>query len=770
MTDQAEKDAAPAPAATHRLFVAAILGGSFLLFLVQPMIARMALPRLGGAPAVWNSAMLVYQALLLGGYAYAHWLGRVPVRRQALIHLGVLAVAALWLPIWLWDIDLPADAEPGIWVPGLLVASIGPLFFAISAQAPLLQRWFSVASGGRDPYALYAASNIGSFGGLLAYPLLVEPNMALGSQSWLWTAGYGLVFVLIAGCALLLPRRAPDVPHVRHSSEAPTRRRIVHWIVLALVPSGLMLATTTFLTTDIVAVPLLWVVPLGLYLLSFSLAFRDSPFLDWLLPKLTPAFLLIAGSTFITGNHDYPYVNAGIGLFLLLLVAVSCHRRMYELRPEPDRLTGFYLAMSVGGMLGGVFAALIAPLIFDWTYEYPLLIIAAGLLVPQRYLLPILEKLWRGETQVALVKALAAIFLISLLVLIGIRDLFGLNAWAQSSDFADRTAFLGVALIGVAAIGCRPVFVAALMGALFLLGLHQALEVSASGTRMRSYFGVYTMTDLPNLRRLAHGTTLHGVQLKGAWSRQPTTYYVQGSGVGQAMLAAPGLYGPSARIGVVGLGTGTLACYARPGQHWQFFEIDPAVVTLARDSGAFTYLSQCAPDAKIVVGDARVRLEQQAAGSLDLLALDAFSSDAVPMHLMTDEAFAVYRRVLAPNGLLLVHISNRYMALDPVVAEAAARGGWHAAEFRYQPMMTFTASPDARGKIAVTAEPEPEASASDWIALSPDPAVLKRLGDATPGWTPLERKPGFTGWTDDYASIIPVLRPAAMPWDKGAGD
>lgn len=259
IADSAEIEPATAPRAVGPIFVAAILLGSFLLFLVQPMIARMALPRLGGAPAVWNSAMLVYQALLLGGYAYAHWLGRVPVRQQAMIHLGVLAVAALWLPIGLMAMQMPADAEPAVWVPWLLGASIGPLFFAISAQAPLLQRWFAAASGGRDTYALYAASNVGSFGGLLAYPLLVEPGLALKGQSWLWTAGYALVFVAVAACALLLPRRIADQPHVHATSPGPSRKRVAHWIALAFVPSGLMLATSSFLTTDIVAVPMLWV-------------------------------------------------------------------------------------------------------------------------------------------------------------------------------------------------------------------------------------------------------------------------------------------------------------------------------------------------------------------------------------------------------------------------------------------------------------------------------------------------------------------------------
>ena len=751
------------PAITHKLFVAAILAGSFLLFIVQPMVARMALPKLGGAPAVWNSAMLVYQALLLGGYAYAHLLGRVPVRRQAIIHLCVLAVAALWLPIGLIAMNLPADAEPAVWVPWLLGASIGPLFFAIAAQAPLLQRWYSVATHGRDPYALYAASNIGSFGGLLAYPLLVEPTMTIVSQRWLWTAGYGLVFLAVAGCAFLLPKRADaDAPHVPHTSAAPAPKRVAYWVLLAFVPSGLMLATTTFLTTDIVAVPMLWVLPLGLYLLSFSVAFSGNTAVTGMLAKFTPLILLMLGATLIASNSEYAYPNAVLALVLLFLVSVSLHAHMYALRPAPDRLTGFYLAMSVGGALGGVFSGLLAPIIFDWTYEYPLLILAAGVLVPQVFLFPFIERLWEGTTEWVRIKMLVAILLVGVFVLIGIDRHFSFLGPQQT-----YIAFVLVALVGLASIGNRWAFVAALAGAIFLFGGYRSLLMSMDGARTRSYFGVYTVLDAdqPSRRQLSHGTTVHGVQLLGAESRTPTTYYVTGSGVGQAMLAVPELYGPNARVGVVGLGSGTLSCYAKPGQSWKIFEIDPAVVSIARDSGKFTFLRQCLPNANIIIGDARLRLAEQPANSFDMLALDAFSSDAVPMHLMTAEAFDTYARVLAPNGLLLVHISNRFMALDPVVAAAAQRGGWHAAQLHYNPETTFVASRTKDGKTAVHSETRVWDGASDWIVLSRDQAMYDRLVSKDMNWVPLKPKPGFTGWTDNYASIVPVLRPPRMPWD-----
>jgi SAM-dependent methyltransferase len=715
------------------LFVAAILGGSFLLFLIQPMVARMALPRLGGAPAVWNSAMLVYQALLLVGYGYAHWLGRFRVRTQAAMHLGLLVLAALWLPIGLGTMQVPPDAEPALWVPWLLVAAIGPLFLAISAQAPLLQRWYAVASHGRDPYALYAASNIGSFAGLLAYPLLVEPLLRLRSQSWLWTAGYALVVVLVLACASRLPRGdTPPAP----STDRPVTvaRDWTQWIVLALVPSGLMLATTTFLTTDIVAAPLLWVLPLGLYLLSFPVAFRSSELLDDLLTRCVPLVLLLFGATLIAGDSRLAYFNALIGLALLFAVSVACHARLYALRPPPERLTGFYLAMAVGGALGGVFAGLLAPVLFDWTYEYPLLILAAGVLIPQRPLTGALDRLWSSRLRVPAGLVLSA----AVVVIVAV----GLDGHLLGPMHV-QLAFVGVAAIGLVAIGARWPFLVALAGGLFLFGGYSAIQTSLSGARTRSYFGVYTVSDKPDERRLAHGTTLHGVQLKGARARRPTTYYQAGSGVGQAMLSAPSLYGAHARIGVVGLGTGTLACYAQPGQAWRFFEIDPAVVHLARDSGAFSFLRLCAPQAQILIGDARLRLSELPAASLDLLALDAFSSDSVPMHLMTAEAFATYGRVLAPEGLLLVHISNRFLVLAPVVAGAAKAGGWQGLRLVHVPSAL---------------ERQEEGAVSDWIALSRSPRVLAALQARSGEWRPLVAEPGFAGWTDDHASLVPVLR------------
>lgn len=737
------------------LFVLTIFVGSFLLFLVQPMIARIALPRLGGAPAVWNSAMLVYQALLLGGYAYAHALGRLSVSRQAVVHLALLAAAALWLPIGLVAIYPSASANPALWVPYLLALSIGPLFFAVSAQAPLIQRWYSVASGGRDPYALYAASNLGSFGGLIAYPLIVEPRLALADQSYLWSCLYVILGLLVLACAFMLPRgRAARVETLPLSEPAPMRRKLM-WVLLAFVPSGLMLSTTTYITTDIVAMPLLWVLPLSLYLLSFSVAFASGRGLSDTIGRLSPFVLLVMGVLSVRNDPTYPLLSMGAGLLLLFVVAVALHGRMYRLRPAPDRLTGFYLAMSLGGVLGGIFAGLVAPLLFDWTYEHPILILMAGALVPMASPFAVQDRLWR-DPRIARVAGIAII------VIVFAAAWFAIATEPTAHPHSAETAFL-IVILGSVAVGRRAPFVAALAAVLLVIGLWQSFVLSATpGARTRSYFGIYTVRDIPSagIRILSHGTTSHGLEImEPGRERDATSYYGTHSGVGQSLLAlGASPIGGNARVGVVGLGTGTLACYARPGQRWTYFEIDPAVVQIARDSGKFHFLRDCLPGAPIEIGDARLTIAAHPSASLDMLVLDAFSSDTVPMHLLTREAFAVYGRVLAPNGLLLVHISNRFLDLRPVVAAAAEDGGWGA----------ILLVDEIDGK-------SPEGrylSSSTWVAMSRDPKMLAMITTSAPkehkNWVRLSPRPDFVEWTDDFSSILPLVK-AWTPAGEGRG-
>ena len=718
--------------AARPLFVATILAGSFLLFLTQPMIARMALPRLGGAPAVWNSAMLVYQALLLAGYAYAHALARLSPRVQAAAHLTLLVAAGLWLPLGLAGAAPPPDADPALWVPWLLTISIGPLFFAVSAQAPLMQRWFGLASPGGNPYPLYAASNLGSFAGLIAYPLLVEPYLPLAAQSAIWSGGYALLLLLVLFCAIALPRRAAQ-PAAATIGSRPSALSWTRWIVLAAVPSGLMLAVTTHLTTDIVAMPLIWVIPLGLYLLSFTIAFGTGRAAD-IIQRAFPLVVIVAAALMSVGGALHPLVTAGLDLLLLFVVAVTLHRELYRRRPDPSHLTSFYLAMSIGGVIGGAFCALVAPLIFDWVYEYPLLILAAGLLRPEGFQAVELRSIWK----------IAAVCLVAALL-----ALFGGDLLVPGTQMGFRLAAIALlATLTRAMIANRALFGFCLI--LLMLGVNgwQTVKVSLiADARTRSYFGVYSITDRPDFRTLTHGTTLHGVQHRAPEKQtMPTSYYAPRSGIGIAMTAAPALFGDDARIGVVGLGAGTLACYARPGQDWRFYEIDPEVAAIARNPAHFTYLPRCLPRVPIVIGDARLTLAAERAAPLDLLAIDAFSSDAVPAHLLTLEAMEVYRRRLAPHGLLMIHISNRYIDLQPVLS-AAADYGWETALYDYGP---------------TRAEDKAGATRSVWVAMARDPETLSRLAAKGGEWKPLRRQSGFTAWTDDYGSILPVLKLLSM--------
>ncbi|MFM5894936.1 MAG: spermidine synthase [Novosphingobium sp.] len=727
----------PAVQPARGLFAATILVGSFLLFLVQPMVARMALPRLGGAPNVWNSAMVVYQALLLGGYWYAHLVSRLPLRRQAAIHLTLFALAALTLPVSLANLQPAAPGNEVWWVPLLLALSIGPVFFAVSAQAPLMQRWYALHPDAGAPWALYAASNVGSFGGLIAYPLLAEPWLALRQQAMVWSVGYVVLLGLIGLCArarwntpsgMMIPQEA--------AGEAIPRRRIALWVLLAAVPSGLMLSTTTHLTTDIFAMPLLWVLPLGVYLLSYSVAFAD-----WRTPARWITAFAWLGTLSIGGMAMVSYGWMGLiplicSVVLLFLLCTALHSRLYDLRPAPEQLTTFYLAMSAGGALGGVFTALIAPIAFNWVWEYPLLILAAALLLP-RGVLPEWHKVpgFEGPLQRAV---LGGILLLGAVLL---WQLYQANMYVDSRPYRWPIG-AAAALLGLALVPWRWAVMPFLLGLMLAQGGYDTLVDSYQGLRTRSYFGIYKIRDNPEdkLRTMMHGTTVHGEQSTDPIRRRtPLAYYGPTSGAGLVFGSARDLLGPRARIGVLGLGAGTLACFAQGDQAWTVFEIDPAVLQLSRN-GTFTYLELCAPQARVVLGDARLKLAEAPRGTFDLLAIDAFSSDSVPMHLFTHEAFGVYLDALSEHGVMMVHISNNFIDLEPALA----------AELK------------ARGLSAALRDDNPPGEtdywATSWVAVSRDPAQIARIKALDPDapWRELG-KPAPSVWRDDYAAFLPYV-------------
>ena len=736
------------------LFVTTILVGSFLLFLVQPMVARMALPRLGGAPNVWNSAMLVYQALLLAGYAYAHRLSRVAMPKQAIIHLGLFVVFAVTLPIVLVRLPSPSPGWEVLWVPLFLVLTVGPVFFIVSAQAPLMQRWFAAHPSAGAPWALYAASNLGSFAGLIAYPLVAEPLLSLKSQSLVWSLGYGVLIVLVLLCARLRWRGRPAVPASAPAAEGEatasigshdvSRARMILWLALSAIPSGLMLSTTTHLTTDIFAMPLLWVIPLGLYLLSFVVAFSDNRHFAWAVSLFGPVIMLLAGGLTMVSRHSGSMTLALASVMLLFSIAVTLHSRLYDFRPDTSRLTLFYLMMSVGGALGGAFTAIVAPVVFDWVWEHPVLVLAAALLMP-------LPEILKWRTMEGLDPNMARL---TRLILLGVA---GFLAWllydvAAKAEPDIHRVYLTVMICGVGLllVAWRWMFVSVLVMLMLAQGGLKTIETTLDGQRSRSYFGVYTIREYPSrqIRMLVHGTTLHGQQSTDPERlREPSTYYGPGSGVAISLNNAPRLYGDDARVGVVGLGTGTLACLRQPGQSWTFFEIDPAVLKFSHN-GTFTYLDTCAPKARVVLGDARLELGKINPGSFDVLVIDAFSSDAIPLHLLTREAMRVYLDALSPRGLVVLHISNRYIDLEPVVAAISSELGL-AAAIRDDNPADHTVL-----------------TSSSWVALSRDPGQLKALAQAQPDapWRGL-KSPAPHGWTDDHASILPFIR-----WNKLLGD
>ncbi|MEQ1639342.1 MAG: hypothetical protein ABL881_00925 [Novosphingobium sp.] len=718
------------------LFVTTILTGSFLLFLIQPMVARMALPRLGGAPNVWNSAMLVYQALLLAGYWYAHRLSRLPIARQRKLHLILYAVALVTLPVGLVEMSPPAPGTEVWWVPALLGLSIGPVFFLVSAQAPLMQRWYALHPDAGEPWALYAASNLGSFAGLVAYPLLAEPLLPIKAQAWLWSAGYLALLVLIALCARSRIGLADTAAAAPAAADRIPPKRLAHWIVLAAVPSGLMLSTTTHLTTDIFAMPLLWVIPLGIYLLSFVIAFADRRGGANLLSLLAwPMILGIGGLAMVSqGSNGLLPVIASIAL--LFFVCVALHARLYDLRPAPTQLTGFYLAMSAGGALGGLFTALIAPLVFDWVWEHPLLVLAAAALLPREHMLA-----WAKLDRIEVGAQLFSLSVVSFALMLMVWQLHSINQTAPD-DWSRWALTAGIAVLGLALVPWRALALGLLGVVMLVQGGFDTVNDSREGLRTRSYFGIYTVRDYPsrNLRTLAHGTTLHGQQSTDpAMKCLPLSYYGPGSGAAIGFANAARLFPGRPRLGVVGLGTGSLAGYAQPGQSWTIFEIDEAVLGLSQQ-GRFTFLKDCAPQARVALGDARINLGKVRAGAFDLLAIDAFSSDSIPLHLFTHEAFGIYLDALAPQGILIVHISNRYIDLEPALAAEVKARGLHAAVREDSPPV------------------ESPWTGSTWVAVSRDPGQLKALADLAPAmpWRGLTR-PAPRPWSDDHASILPYV-------------
>jgi spermidine synthase len=715
--------------ATVALFGSAIFAAAALLFVVEPMVAKMLLPYFGGTSAVWAVSLVFFQAALLGGYAFAHYSVRIAgVRRQVLLQLALLLPPFAVLPIAVSRGSISMGGAPAVRLLVALCLAAGLPFFVVTTASPVLQRWFAAVGDARsrDPYFLYAAGNVGSMLALLAYPVLIEPRLTLAQQARLWTTGYSLFVLLAAVCAWRVLAAGPAavaaaVPRAAvRPIGAPTALR---WVALAALPSSLMLGTTSYISTDIAAVPLLWVIPLALYLLSFVLAFAKRQLLS---PRAIS--WAVAGSSLLLGASVLPLgrppVWAAVAIHggNLFFVALMVHRRLALERPAPEQLTRFYLLLSLGGVCGGAFNALLAPLIFSFVAEYPIAIVLALLLRagPRR-----------AQPGSGLLRRNADLLLPFgfLVVVLTASKVLPPGTWAA------RGLYVAAVLL-IAVWARRPVRFALAVGAVLAMTTVQNPALHAE----RTFFGVLRVEQSGQMHVFAHGTTVHGIESFAPGRRDvPLSYYIRQGPLGQIFARLPDR---PRNVAVLGLGAGTTAAYGRPGDRFTFYEIDKAVVRIASNPRYFTYLHDSKAQIDIRVGDGRLELAKAPDSSYDLIVLDAFSSDSVPVHLLTREAVQVYLRKLRPGGLIAFHISNRYLDLEPVIDGVARSLGLGGLAESY--LVTREAA--RRGL-----------SSSIWAVVARKPSDLERLaGDHR--WKPLRRDPGARVWTDEFSNILSVVR------------
>lgn len=756
------------------LYALTIFLGAFLLFLVQPLIGKYILPWFGGGPGVWTVCLLFFQTLLLGGYAYAHFTStRLKPRTQALTHLVLLALCLVWLPI-IPDVAWkpgPGD-EPTKRILLLLTATLGLPYLLLSATGPLLQRWFSLSHPDKSPYRLYALSNVGSLLALIGYPFAIEPLLSRSAQAWAWSGALAGFVVLCGVCAWQIRRAdpaapAPDPANSDAPDDAkPTLLQKFFWVALPATASVLLVGTTSKLCVDVAVIPFLWVLPLAIYLVSFILSF-DHP--RWYARGWFAALFVVAGTAVAylvsLGLHAPILLQIVAYTASLFVACMICHGEVYRLRPAPRHLTSFYLHLSFGGALGGIFVGLVAPVVFNDYYElhlgyWALAYLLAALCLVQRsrsialgsgagtligiallpafFLTRATEPGWFGH-----VKNYANTYYAFYLeyrwwaVAVLLMLLWSLRGALQArlpEDWRVRFSFL-------------PLSLTALLGAVFVI------QITGTNAGMiessRNFYGTLKVRpygepdSISYSYLLSHGITTHGLQfVQTPYDKWATTYYGANSGIGLALDHAEPTKG-GRKFGFVGLGAGTLAAYGLPGDTMRIYEINPAVLRLARER--FTFLAHTAADVKIVLGDARLSLEDELAHAapqhFDVLALDAFSSDAIPVHLLTEEAFAVYLKHLKPGGVIAVHISNRYLDLRPVVEGLAKRYQLHLA--------TISDNPKSEDWWLYR---------TTWMLLSSDPERFAHQDFKDAMDEPSDETAKTILWTDDRASLAGILR------------
>ena len=680
------------------LFLLTVFLSAFLLFQVQPLISKTILPWFGGSPAVWTTCMLFFQVVLSAGYVYAHLLAsKLSGRAQGLLHAALLIAAVCTLPVTPdagWKPDVGDNPVPSILL--LLTMTVGLPYFALSATGPLLQSWFTRAVPGKIPYRLYALSNAGSLLALLSYPFLFEPLLTTGTQGSVWSWGFVAFALVCAGCGLIVARRPEPVGSDSETDAGPASRPtaidILLWFALAAVPSSMLLATTNQVYADIAVVPFLWILPLSLYLLTFILCFDSDRwysrrvFSVALVVSVAASFFLRLDSAMLTNIVVSLTPQAAGYLGLLFCCCMVCHGELVRLRPHPKYLTMFYLAMSFGGAAGGLFVGLAAPNLFQTLAELPLAMLATC----------------------------------ALLLVVMARD---------PSSSLHRSRAMPQLLVCAAGL-CL------LAGGFYY---QASLQTRFAIAMTRNFYGTLRVIGYPGSVVLKHGQIRHGHQFRdGNRRRQPTAYYSHESGIGLVLHQHQA--GEARNVGVIGLGAGTLATYAQPEDHWRFYEINPDVVTLARDH--FTYLSESEGDCEIITADGRIALEREESQQFDVLVLDAFSGDAVPAHLLTHECGEVYMQHLAHDGILAVHITNRHLDLRPVcrgIAEA----------FDLNIRCTYSKE---RRKDGI--------NMAMWILMSRSEEALTSLQSVST-WT-ISAGDRTVLWTDQWTNLLSVIE------DKGA--
>ena len=722
------------PFSDVHLFRLTLFLSAALAFVVQPLIAKRLLPLLGGSPAVWNTCLVFFQAALLLGYALADRLVRLRVRVQVGVHLTLLAAAGgLALYGWLTPLHAPGVGEsPTGWALSALALTVGAPFLLLSVNSTLLQRWFSLSGAPVDPYSLYRASNLGSFAGLLAFPFAFEPLLTTWTQGALWVGGFALLVVLVTQCGrhVLARQCAADGGAGAAPPERLTWPRRFLWVGLAFVPSSLTLGVTTFISTDLAAVPLLWVIPLALYLLSFAITFGPAParrlttMAAYLHPVLAIAVLAILHRPALVPTSGHLILHP----LLLFSVGLVAHGRLAASRPSPSRLTEFYLWVAVGGVLGGIFNALVAPLVFDSILEYPLAIALTGFILPM-----------------ALPGSRTSVVDAALGLCVGLLALATAAVTQRTLPYGPAAIAVIFALPAVVCVMFRDRWLRLGTAMTAILLMTNALP-SIEGLllhRTRTFFGAMRVTSEQGGRFhvFRHGTTTHGRQdRRGAVMRKlPLSYYHVRGPIGQLIQHQRGWNRPL-RVGVVGLGIGTMAAYSEKGDHFVFYEIDPEVQRIAETAAWFSYLADSQARPQIVLGDARLSLARAAPERFDLLLLDAFSSDSIPVHLLTREAFHVYRRHLGPEGLVITHVSNRHLEMRPTVVSTAASVGLSSVE------QVSVASPEASAAGY---------AGSRWVA-SGTAEALAANGLPTDSWVTSPDRPARP-WTDDFSNLAGVI-------------